>query len=113
MRITLANTTVLGCLATLLFKMSAKGSSGALQGTVKWSLYWQQQSLQGLQQLIEHMQEQPRTSNRIFRNSTCKNIGKCPPTALTNFVDVANDFIASNDHMKLVFGTDVKPSDQL
>ena len=34
-------------------------------------------------------------------------------TATINFVDVANDFIASNDHMKLVFGTDVKLSDQL
>ena len=34
-------------------------------------------------------------------------------TALINHVDVANDFIASNDHIKHMFGTEFKPSDQL
>ena len=30
-----------------------------------------------------------------------------------NLVNVANNFIASNDHRKYVFDTDFKPSDQL
>ena len=29
-----------------------------------------------------------------------------------NLVDVANDFIAGNDHRKHIFGTEFKPSDQ-
>ena len=33
--------------------------------------------------------------------------------ASINLVDVANDFIASNDHMKHMFGTEFKSSDQL
>ena len=38
---------------------------------------------------------------------------KGPPTSSINLVDVTNDFIASNDHMKHMFGTEFKPSDQL
>ena len=36
--ILVVNTTILGCPATSLFKLSAKGSIGTLQGTIKWSL---------------------------------------------------------------------------
>ena len=32
-------------------------------------------------------------------------------TDALNLVDVANDFIAGNDHRKHVFGTELKPSD--
>ena len=38
---------------------------------------------------------------------------KGAPTATINLVDVANDFIAGNDHMKHMFDTKFKPSDQL
>ena len=60
MLILIANTTVLGCPTTLLFKLSAESSSGILQGTIKRLLsycyfHWQRQSLQVLQYLIEHM----------------------------------------------------------
>ena len=37
---------------------------------------------------------------------------KGAPMATINIVDVANDFIASNDHMKHMFDTKFKPSDQ-
>ena len=40
-------------------------------------------------------------------------IDKDTPTASINLVDGANDFIASNDHMKHMFGTKFKVSDQL
>ena len=40
-------------------------------------------------------------------------VNKGAPTVSINPVDVANDFIASNDHMKHMFGTEFKPSDQL
>ena len=40
-------------------------------------------------------------------------VDKGAPTASINLVDVANDFIASNDHMKHMFGIKFKPSDQL
>ena len=40
-------------------------------------------------------------------------VNKGAPTTLINlyYVEVANDFIASNDHMKHMFGTEFKPSD--
>ena len=38
---------------------------------------------------------------------------KGPPMASINLVDVTNDYIASNDHMKHMFGIEFKPSDQL
>ena len=40
-------------------------------------------------------------------------VDKGPPMASINLVDVTNDFIASNGHMKHMFGTEFKPSDQL
>ena len=40
-------------------------------------------------------------------------IDKGTPTASINLVDGANGFIASNDHMKHMFGTEFKVSDQL
>ena len=42
-------------------------------------------------------------------------VDKGTPTTLINlyYVEVANDFIASNDHMKHMFGTELKLSDQL
>ena len=40
-------------------------------------------------------------------------VDKGAQMASINLVDVANNFIASNDHMKHMFGTKFKSSDQL
>ena len=62
---------------------------------------------------------QPNVSSRSMIFRQCLNhlmllhLDKGAPMALIMLVNLANDFIASNAHMKHMFGTKFKPSDQL